>query len=99
MGVDLPRKEPRLSRYARATDRNQAEIARVLRKAGVKVADLSRCGAGIPDLLCHRNGWGFALLECKTKHGSLTPDQRAWHALWPVHIVRSPEEALRAVGL
>ena len=86
-------------RRAAKVDKNQAEIVAALRRAGVKVCSLARCGGGIPDLLAHRAGHGFALIECKTKHGDLTPAQRAWHALWPVHICRTPEEALRAVGL
>ena len=86
-------------RRAARTDANQASIVKALRKAGVFVSDLSKCGGGVPDLLCYRNAVGTVLLECKTKHGDLTPDQRRWHALCPVTIVRTPEEALRAVGL
>lgn len=42
------------------------------------------------------------LLEVKNPAGrgtSLTPDQVKFHAEWPVTVVTTPEEALRAVGL
>lgn len=85
-------------RRAARTDANQAEIVAALRKAGCQVESLAKLGRGVPDLLVGRASrlW---LLEVKTKRGDLTPDQRRWHALWPVHVVRSPEDALRAVGL
>lgn len=85
-------------RRAAKVDLSQAAIVKALRGAGVQVQSLAAIGRGVPDLLCARAGriW---LIECKTAHGKLTPAQRAWHALWPVHICRTPEEALRAVGL
>lgn len=85
-------------RRAARTDANQAEIVTALRKSGCQVESLAKLGRGVPDLLVSRAG-KLKLLEVKTKRGDLTPDQRRWHALWPVHVVRSPEEALRAVGL
>lgn len=42
------------------------------------------------------------LLEVKNPAGrgtSLTPDQVKFHAEWPVTVVTTPEEALKAVGL
>ncbi len=47
-------------------------------------------------------GSEIVLLECKNPKGrgtSLTPDQVKFHAEWPVTVVTTPEEALRAVGL
>lgn len=79
-------------------DLSQAAIVAALRKAGCQVQTLAAIGQGVPDLLAGRASrlW---LIECKTGRGDLTPAQRKWHALWPVHICRTPEEALRAVGL
>lgn len=85
-------------RRAAKVDLSQLAIVRALRQSGCQVQTLAAVGRGVPDLLVGRASrlW---LLECKTGKGELTPAQRAWHALWPVFIVRSPEEALRVVGL
>lgn len=85
-------------RRAAKVDKSQAAIVKALRTAGCQVESLAAIGRGVPDLIVHR-AMKLWLLECKTGSGDLTPAQRAWHALWPVHIVRTPEEALRAVGL
>lgn len=61
----------------------------------------------IPDRVEASFHWGLfgrqiLLLECKNPKGrgtSLTPDQVKFHAEWPVTVVTTPEEALRAVGL
>lgn len=85
-------------RRAAKIDLTQSSIVKALRQSGCQVQTLAAIGRGVPDLLVGRASrlW---LLECKTGKGDLTPAQRAWHALWPVHVVRTPEEALRAVGL
>lgn len=85
-------------RRAARVDETQAAIVKALRKAGCQVQSLAAIGKGVPDLLAARASriW---LIECKTGRGDLTPAQRAWHALWPVHVCRSPEDALRVVGL
>lgn len=85
-------------RRAHKVDANQPEIVKALERAGVQVHSLAPLGGGAPDLLAYRAG-RFYLLEVKGAQGSLTPAQRVWHALWPVTVVRSPEEAMRAVGL
>lgn len=85
-------------RRAAKVDATQAAIVKALRRAGCQVQTLAAIGKGVPDLLVGR-AMRLWLLECKTGNGDLTPAQRAWHALWPVHVVRSPEDALRAVGL
>jgi len=85
-------------RRAARVDKTQAEIVAALRKAGNQVESLAAVGRGVPDLIVSRASklW---LLECKTGRGDLTPAQREWHGRFPVHTVRTPEEALRAVGL
>ena len=87
-------------RYAARTDLNQAEIVESLRDMGCTVELLHRVGGGCPDILV-----GFrdrnVLLEIKQPKGRLNKLQRKWHALWKgqVAVVRSPEDALRVVGL
>lgn len=88
---------------ASQNDATALAIVSALRAAGASVRFIAfEFGqAGCPDLLV-----GFAretfLLEVKTKHGRLSADQTAFHIEWrgrPIAVVRTPEEALRAVGL
>lgn len=87
-------------RRARRVDGNQAEIVSALRDAGCFVEVLSDVGRGVPDLLVGRNG-KCLLLEVKMPGEKLTPDQVTWHRAWKgpsVAVVRSPREALEAMG-
>ena len=90
-------------RQAARTDDNHAEIREALRKVGCSVLDLSRVGGGCPDLLVWR--WGtFYLMEVKdgTKPPSarkLTPAQVRFRERFPVIVVCSVADALRAVGV
>jgi hypothetical protein len=82
-------------------DGNHPEIVAALRQVGAAVESLAPMGRGVPDLLV---GWRgkVVLLEVKRPGEALTPDEARWHRLWadqPVVIVRSPEEALAAIGL
>jgi hypothetical protein len=98
-------------RRAAKVDATQAAIVKALREAGCKVLSLAACGKGVPDLLVrpdYKNSISaqifgeLHLLEVKNPAGrgtSLTPDQVKFHAEWPVTVVTTPEEALRAVGL
>ena len=90
-------------------DRNHAEIAEALRRAGCSVYDSSRFGGGFPDLTVGRyiDGKPVTFLR-EVKDGSLPPSHRklndrekAWHAMHKGHVavVLSVEEALAAVGL
>lgn len=87
-------------------DANEAPIVEALRAAGASVERLS--GPDLPDLLV---GWQGAnvLLEVKREAGKrggtsnrkLLPGQVAWRDAWrgrPPVIVRTPEEALAAIG-
>jgi hypothetical protein len=92
-------------RRAAQVDGNQAVVVAALRRVGALVQHLHQVGGGCPDLLV-----GFRrqliLLEVKPAHGErhqleLNENERAWHRLWntlPVHVVHSPEEALRVIG-
>jgi len=97
-----------MRRFKARRDPCEAPIVEALRKVGASVAFLD--GKGLPDLLVGFRGELY-LLECKqplgvkggkSKDGQhLTPDQEAWHAQWkgrPPAIVRTVEEALRAIG-
>ncbi len=55
---------------------------------------------GRPDLLVGFRGETY-LLEVKSPKGRLEDSQVTWHADWrgrPVAVVRTPTEALRAIG-
>jgi Holliday junction resolvase len=85
---------------AARVDRNQREIVAALRKAGASVEHLHAVGKGVPDLLVGYKGRNY-LLEVKGERGKLTPAQVDWHEGWIglAHIVRTPQEALEAIGL
>lgn len=85
------------------TDTNQREIVAALRQAGAFVQSVADVGNGCPDLIVAYHGRVF-LIEVKDGAGKLTADEAAWVAEFeriggaPVYIVRSAEDALRAVG-
>ena len=92
-------------------DANQPGIVRDLRKAGRTVAVTSSMGDGFPDLVV-ASPMGVWLIEIKDeaphpkwegpwsekRRKLLTPDQKKFHARWPVRIaiVFTSEEALYA---
>jgi hypothetical protein len=79
-------------------DANQAEIIDAVRRVGADVCSLARVGDGMADLLiCFRRQ--LTLLEVKRPRGGrLTPAQRTRHARWPIHVVTTVDQALRAIG-
>ena len=69
-----------------------------LRQVGCQILDLSRIGQGCPDILvCWRGD--LYLLEIKTRTGRLRDAQVRFAAYWPVKVVRTVQEAYRAIGL
>lgn len=88
-----------LNRYAKKRDANEVPIVRALEAVGCSVEPID-----IIDLLVERAGKLF-LLEVKgarNKRGDakrLTPRQVAFRRRFTVHVVVTPEDALRAVGL
>lgn len=92
----------RMPKYAAKVDRNQSEIVEALKAGGCDVVFI-----GKPvDLLIGVRGQNL-LLEVKVpkakgeRGGKLTPEQEVFFKEWRGQnaIVRTPEEALRAVGL
>ena len=97
-----------MTRYARKTDANHADIRNALRSLGFDVLDLSAAGGGVPDLLVSLRPPRLAgrphFLELKDgdkplSAQALTPAQEIWHRLaWGITSkVRSIEEAIEAL--
>ena len=86
-------------RRAARIDNNQIEIVAVLRGVGAIVTPTHQIGHGFPDLVVGYRGQNY-LLEVKEPHGRLTADEATWHDCWrgQVRIVRSVDEALKAIG-
>lgn len=86
-----------LNRHAKKIDANQPAIVKALEACAVRVCVLSKP----VDLLCCRQDKVLFLLEVKNPDGKdeITKDQADFLSTWPgdVHIVRTPDEALRAV--
>ncbi len=83
-------------RRAARTDNNATDIVKALRAIGIHVEHLRKP----VDILCsHRNVWH--VIEIKNTEGknTLTADQVKFIAesQGPVHVVRTPDEAIRAV--
>jgi hypothetical protein len=84
-------------RRAAKTDATQAAIVDALRRVGVAVEYIKEP----VDLLCCDQRGNLYLLEVKNKAGKnqLTKKQAEFLSRWPgqVYLVRTPEEAVRAV--
>lgn len=95
-----------LTRYAAKRDPNEDDIVRALIHAGCRVQRLS--AKGVPDLLVgtpaqtgHDGLGAIVLMEVKTTKGKLTDDQEIFFDVWadyPVYVVRTADDALKAVG-
>lgn len=93
-----------MSRFARRTDDNQAQLVATFRRIGCAVFSLASVGRGCPDLLvgCAGRNW---LVEVKdgSKAASkrkLTPLEAEFHAMWPgpVAVVETVEDVLALVA-
>lgn len=84
--------------WAKRTDGNHAEIRDAMRSAGAEVADLSGSGRGMPDTLVYTTDGRLLLVEIKMAKGTLTAPQVRFHSRFPVHIVRSVDDALELVN-
>jgi Holliday junction resolvase len=81
-------------RRAARIDSTHTEIVRVLRQLGVAVYNVKKP----VDLLCFHRGV-YYLVEVKGSHKELTKEQEEFMQRWPgpVHVVRTPDDAIRAV--
>lgn len=84
-------------------DKVEPSIINALESFGATVAQLS--AVDLPDLIVGFQGANY-LLEVKSapetqKRGALRPGQKTWHITWrgQVSTVRSPDEALAAIGV
>jgi hypothetical protein len=86
-------------RHMHRVDANQADVIAALNRAGCSTQSLTSIGNGCPDLLVARAGQMW-VLELKGD-SELAQSQIAWINAWnaKVHVVRSIDEALAAVGL
>lgn len=84
-----------LHRRAARRDANEPAIIDALRECGALVIPIS--AEGFADLVAYYQGEIY-LLEVKTKKGTLTDAQKVVHGDWPIHVVRSPEDALKMIG-
>lgn len=98
-----------MRRYAKHRDANERQVIEALEAAGAKVLPLNfDTREGVPDLLVSKADL-LLLIEVKAplgpqggkSHRSLTDAQEKFHAKWSPHccVVRSPEEALMAIGV
>lgn len=85
-------------------DRNQPEIVRALRQAGISVLSLADIGDGCPDLLAARGGKTI-LFEVKDplqppSKQRLTDDEKRFHRTWTgeIAVITSAEEALKLLN-
>ncbi len=85
-------------RTAARKDLNQRRIVAALWGAGATVSITNQ--AGLPDLVVGFRNENY-LIEVKAAHGKLTQDQVDWFRNWKgaAHVVRSPDEALRIIGV
>lgn len=87
-----------INRRAARVDANQSAIVDRLRECSVSVYII---GKPVDLLCCHPLTKALSLLEVKNPDGSdrITKEQAEFMSTWPspVHIVRSPDEAVRAV--
>jgi hypothetical protein len=84
-------------KWAAKRDANEGPIVDALKAAGATVRRLSE--TGVPDLIVGIDGANY-LLEVKDKGGKLTEAEDTFFNEWQGQktIVRTPEEALRAIG-
>jgi len=75
-----------MTRYAKRRDKNEAEIADALRKAGFTVLNFGSAGHDIPDLLAVKPLWDgrkwACWVEVKSKDGKLSEGQRAFRDIF-----------------
>lgn len=81
-----------LRRYANKRDANEAAIVRALESLGCLVYRMDK-PVDLLVLLRRR----VYLVEVKTKTGKLTEEQKDFAKFWPIHVIRSVDEAIAFV--
>lgn len=81
-----------LRRFANKRDANEPAIVRALEALGCLV---HRMDKPVDLLVSHRGR--VLLVEVKTKRGKLTGDQQTFSEHWPIHVVRTVDEAFALV--
>ena len=79
--------------YASRKDGNHDQIIKAFEAMGCSVLDLSRVGAGCPDLLVARSGVNV-LVEIKDGNKKLRDNQTEFHATWKgkIKVVRAVKD-------
>jgi hypothetical protein len=82
------------------TDKNQRQIVETLRQLGASVWDVHSVGRGGGDLVVGWRGSNL-LIEVKSGSGTLTPDEKEFHATWrgQIAIVRTLADVLKLLGI
>jgi hypothetical protein len=80
-------------------DRNHGEIVQALRQVGASVTSTARVGRGFPDIVVGFRGQNY-LLEIKQGKGLVRAQQAQFFNEWAgkAHVVRSVDDALKAIG-
>lgn len=81
-----------LRRYANRRDANESHIITALEALGCMVYRLDK---PVDLLVLHRGK--VLLVEVKTKRGTLTKDQITFAQYWPIHIIRTVDDAIALV--
>ena len=83
-----------LRRYANKRDETEPGIVAALEGMGCLVFRLDK---PVDLLVLLPSGRGLALCECKTRRGKLTKDQKFFSQYWPIHVLRSQDDAIALV--
>lgn len=92
-----------MPRQRARVDANQPAMVEAFRRMGCKVFPTHQVGRGFPDLVVCITDRTIILVEIKDgekppSKRRLTPDEEAFAAKWPVHIVERGEDVERLVN-
>lgn len=82
-----------IRRHNAKRDANEGQIIAALEAMGCQVYRMDR---PVDLLILHRGV--LHLVEVKTKRGTLTKDQKLFAEWWPIHILRSVDDAITLFG-
>lgn len=86
------------NRYDCKKDSNHNDIKKVFERAGWTVKDTHQL-KGFVDFIAGQAS-KVLLVEIKSKYGQLSPEEKAFHDIWPgtIHVIRSTDEALELLA-